>query len=264
MMFLISRQAVMTAFIVCLCMLGVGLLQFPLMQKLLYRHKTASLGTLEKEINSEKLRLNLLNKLPSFGYANLIADWTYLDFVQYFGDDEVRDKTGYRLSPEFFEVILRRDPRFLAAYLSLSTSTSMYAAMPERSIELTQRGLKSLSPQIPPKSYYVWRYKGVDELLFLGNSTASKQSFEMAAAWAKTHADPESQQIAFVSSQTAKFLSQHPSGNFAKIVGWTMVLSNKVDEKTRTRAISEIKALGGDVITNPDGTMKIQLPKKDS
>jgi hypothetical protein len=262
MIFLISRQTVITVFFICLCMSGVGLLQFPRMQAILYSNKTASLKTLEKDIDSEKLRLNLLNKLPSFGYANLIADWTYLGFLQYFGDDEVREKTGYRLSPEFFEVILGRDPRFLAAYLSLSTSTSMYAAMPERSVALMERGLKSLSPSIPPKSYYVWRYKGVDELLFLGNSTASKQSFEMAAAWAKIHADPESQQIAFVSSQTAKFLSHHPRGNFAKIAGWTMVLNNKVDEKTRARAISEIKALGGDVITYPDGTTKIRLPKK--
>jgi hypothetical protein len=80
--------------------------------------------------------------MPSFGYNNIIANWVYLNFVQYFGDDEVRAKTGYSLSPEYFEVILGRDPRFIPAYLSLSTSTSMYAGMPERSIKLTEKAFK--------------------------------------------------------------------------------------------------------------------------
>jgi len=232
------------------------------MQKLLNSHKTASLETLEKEINSEKLHLNLLKKLPSFGYDNLMADWVYLNFVQYFGDDEVRDKTGYSLSPEYFEVILEHDPRFMAAYLSLSTSTSIYAAMPERSIKLMEKGLKSLSPFVPQKSYYIWRYKGIDELLFLGDSNAAKQSFATAANWASKYSDPESQQVAFFSQKTADFLSHNPHSKIAQISAWTMVLNNRVDDKTRKRAISAIEALGGKVITNPDGTSKIKFPKE--
>ncbi|MBR8836640.1 MAG: hypothetical protein DSM106950_22140 [Stigonema ocellatum SAG 48.90 = DSM 106950] len=258
-MFAISRQAVTASFIFCLCISGVGLLQFPRMQKLLNNHKNASLETLEKEINSENLRLNLLKKMPSFGYDNLMADWVYLNFVQYFGDDEVRDKTGYSLSPEYFEIILGHDPRFLAAYLSLSTSTSMYAAMPERSIQLMEKGLKSLSPQVPHRSYYVWRYKGIDELLFLGNSSAAKKSFETVATWANNYSDEESKQIALISQKTAEFLSHNPKSKLAKIAGWTMVLNNTVDKKTRKRAISEIEALGGKIVTNPNGTQKIEF-----
>ncbi len=41
-----------------------------------------------------------------------------------------------------------------------------------------------------------------------------------------------------------------------------MVLNNGVDERSRKRAISEIRALGGDVISTPEGN-KIVLPKKD-
>ncbi len=258
-MFTLSRQAITASVVVCLCISGVGFLQFPRMQKLLNSHKTASSETLEKEINSERLRLSLLKKMPSFGYNNLMADWVYLNFVQYFGDDEVRDRTGYSLSPEYFEVILGNDPRFLAAYLSLSTSTSMYAAMPRRSIELMEKGLKSLSPWVPQRSYYVWRYKGIDELLFLGDASAAKQSFTTVANWANKHSDAESKQIALISQKTADFISHNPNTKLAKIAGWTMVLSNSVDEKTRKRAISEIEALGGQVIANPDGTSRIKF-----
>ena len=261
-MFALSRQAVVAPFVICLWILGVGLLQFPRMQKLLNSNTTASLETLAKEIDSEKLRLNLLKKLPSFGYDNLMADWVYLSFLQYFGDDPIRDKTGYSLSPEYFEVILEHDPRFISAYLSLSTSTSMYAAMPERSVSLMEKGLKSLSCWVPSKSYYIWRYKGIDELLFLGNLAAAKQSFARSANWASKHSDEESKQLAFFSQKTTEFLNKNPSLKNAQIAGWTMVLNNKVDEKTRKRAISAIEALGGKVIINPDGTTKIRSSKE--
>jgi hypothetical protein len=262
-MWLLSRQAVITPFVACLCMLGVGLIQFPKLQKLLYNKQAISIEILQKDIQSEKLRLNLLKKMPSFGYENFIADWVYLNFLPYFGDDEARAKTGYSLSPEYFEVILEHDPRFLAAYLSLSASTSIYAAMPERTINLMEKGLKSLSPKVPEKSYYVWRYKAIDELLFIGNSQSAQKSFIMAADWANSHSDEESKYVALISQKTAEFLSQNPDSKYAQIATWSMVLSNEVDEKTRKIAIKRIEALGGKVITTPEGTQKIMFPPKD-
>ncbi len=262
-MLVLFRQAIGAFLTICLCISGIGLLQFPRLQQLTLSKKTASLETLERDIKAEKLRLNLLKNIPTFGYDNLIADWVYLNFLQYFGDDEVRDKTGYSLSPEYFEIILARDPRFLQAYLGLSTSTSMYAAMPERSVGLMKKGLKSLSPWVPQKSYYVWRYKGTDELLFLGDSHAAKESFEQAAKWASNYTDDESKQLAAISKKTADFLNRNPTSKYAQIATWTMVLNNQLDKKTRQRAIQEIEALGGKVIQNPDGTTKIKLPEKD-
>ncbi|MEH2268357.1 MAG: hypothetical protein V7K68_07985 [Nostoc sp.] len=260
---LLSRQAFATPFVICICILGVGLIQFPQLQKLIKSKQSASLETLEKEIKSENIRLNFLQKMPSFGYDNFIADLVYLNFIQYFGDDEVRDKTGYSLSPEYFEVILKRDPRFLAAYRSLSISTSLYAAMPERAIALSEKGLKSLSPSVPEKSYYVWRYKGVDELLFLGNAKAAQESFATAANWASKFSDPESQLIANTSQRTAEFLSRNPNSKYAQIATWSIVLNNQADQRTRKRAIREIEALGGKVITTLEGTQKIIFPPKD-
>ncbi|MEH1780321.1 MAG: hypothetical protein V7L26_14590 [Nostoc sp.] len=262
-MLLLSRKAITTPFVIWACILGVGLIQFPQLQKLINRKQSVSLETLQKEIKSENLRLKFLQKMPSFSYDNFIADLVYLNFLQYFGDDEVRNRTGYSLSPEYFEVILERDPRFLAAYRSLSTSTSLYAGMPERAIALSEKGLKSLSPSVPEKSYYVWRYKGVDELLFLGNAKAAQKSFATAANWASKFSDPESQVIANTSQRTAEFLSRNPNSRYAQISSWSMVLNNHVDQRTQKRAIREIEALGGKVITTPEGTNKIVLPPKD-
>ncbi|WP_066380185.1 hypothetical protein [Anabaena sp. CA = ATCC 33047] len=260
---LLSRQTLITPLLVCLCILGIGSLQWPRLQKLLNSQQYTALETLETELAAEKLRLKLLKQLPSFGYDNLIANWAYLNFLQYFGDDEIRARTGYSLSPEYFEIIIERDPRFLKAYLSLSTSTSLYAAMPERAIALMEKGLKSLSPKVPAKSYYAWRYKGIDELLFLGNAQAAQQSFTAAANWASEYTDDESKFIAFTSQKTAEFLSSNPNSKYAQISTWAMILNNPVDDRTRKRAITAIERLGGQVVTNPDGTNSIKFPETD-
>lgn len=257
------RESVNVFLIALLCMLGISLLQLPQLNKLIASKKTASPETLKRELQSEQVRLNLLQKLPKFGFDNLIADWTLINFLQYFGDDEVRQKTGYRLSPEYFEVILGHDPHFLQAYLFLSTSTSMFAGMPERSIALMEQGLKTVSPTVPQNSYYIWRYKAIDELLFLGDAKAAKKSFETAAQWANTYSDEQSKQVAAISRKTAEFLARNPNSKTAQIAAWSMVFNNAVDQATRKTAIRRIEALGGKLSVNPQGVMEIQTPKED-
>ena len=258
-----SRQAIGASLAFLLSICGIISMQFPLMQSSVKSKNEHSKLELEQKLKSERLRLQLLKQLPSFGFDNVIANWVYLGFLQYFGDDETRAKTGYSLSPEYFEVILERNPRFIQAYLALSTSTSMYAGMPEISVELTNKGLKSLSPWVPKRSYFVWRYKGIDELLFLGDSKAAQQSFAKAANWASNHSDEESRQTAYISERTANYISRKPNSKNAQIAAWSMVLNQGVDEKTHKRAIMEIEALGGKVIKTPDGSYKIKLSQQD-
>ncbi|MEP0751941.1 hypothetical protein NDA03_06890 [Trichocoleus sp. Lan] len=246
-----------------LCGLAIGFVQLPQLNQLSTKAKTALPEQLNKEVEAEKLRLNLFHKVPGFGFNNLVANWVFLGFAQYFGDDPARQITGYNISPEYFEIIIDRDPRFREAYFFLSGSSSLYAGMPERSVALMEKGLKSLTPQTPPKSYYVWRYKGTDELLFLGDAQAARKSFEKAAEWASTYSDPESQNVVAISRQTAQFLAQNPNSKFAQVGAWTMVLQNAVDARTRKVAVSRIEALGGKVVITPEGQVKVQLPERD-
>lgn len=261
-MFALSRQLVGASLATLLCVIGVISLQYPRMNKMLATKQALSKDALERDVLAEKARLNMLEKIPSFGYDNLLANLVYLSFLQYFGDDEVRAKTGYALSPEYFEIILKHDPRFRLAYLGLSTSTSMYAAMPERSVKITEKGLKHLTPWAPRDSYYIWRYKGVDELLFLGNSQAARKSFQSAADWANKHTDEDSKLSASISQGTANFLARNPNSKRAQISAWGMVLQNQVDKETEKRAIRAIEALGGQVVSTPQGN-QIKFPQND-
>src|SRR4028118_1979843 len=98
-----------------------------------------------------------------------------------------------------------------------------------------------MSPQTPPKSYYVWRYKAIDELLFLGNAQAAKQSFEKAAEWASIYPDQRSKQVAALSRKTANFLARNPNSKNGQVSAWSMVLTNAPDARTQKIAIERIQ-----------------------
>lgn len=254
------KQPIVSSITLTLCILGISLLQLPhLSQK---EHANSEFEHFNHQVEAERLRLNLLKQLPSFGLDNLVADWTFLSFAQYFGDVPARDRTGYSLSPEYFEIILDRDPRFLEAYFALSISSSLYAAMPERTVALIEQGLQSISPKVPHKAYYIWRYKGTDELLFLGDAKAAQRSFETSAEWADTYSDPEAERVAKLSRQFAQFLAKNPESKLAQINAWILVFNNVADKRTRQYVIRRIGELDAEVFINSEGRVQVALPKE--
>jgi len=256
-------QAIAAAGMALLCGGAIAILQIPQLKQLKADQNPATPEKVQREVAAEKARLKILQQMPGFGFDNLIANWTMVQFLIYFGDEPARAQTGYSLSPEYFEAILDRDPRFLDAYLFLSSSVSLYAAMPERSVAMFDKVLKLLDPQVPPKSYYIWRYKAIDELLFLGDGKAARKSFKMAADWASNYSDPESQAVAAVSRQTAEYLASNPDSKRAQISAWVIVLNNAIDDRTRQIAIDRIRALGGRIEISPEGALQIIPPPED-
>lgn len=249
-----------------IALLGLGsavLLQRPQLAALTRSADQLSPEALEQELAQTERNLTLLKQLPSLGFSNLIADWTFLQFLQYFGDDLARERSSYALSPDFFEIVLDQDPYFLDGYLFLSGSSSLYAGKPDRTVEIIERSLPRLTPQLPEKSYYVWRYKAVDELLFLGDSQSARESFLQTAAWAKTYSDPESQSIAASSERTAEYLRTNPDSKAAQISAWSMVLAHALDEGAQAVAVQRMQALGAILEPTSNGRFRIILPKEE-
>jgi hypothetical protein len=259
-------QYIISSLVILLCLLAIGGLQIPNLNKLIAREQTASTEEVKREVEAERLRLNLFKRLPALGFDNMMANWVYLGFLQYFGDEVARDQTGYDLSPAYFEIIVERDPHFLPAYLSLTSSVSMFAGQPEQSIALMEKGLRSMSPKNPPKSYFVWRYKAIDELLFLEDITAAKRSHQMAAQWASAYSDDDSRNVAEISRQTAQFLAANPDKQRIKAAQeatWANVILNAInsnDDRTRKQVIRRIEARGGKVTISPEGQISVRLP----
>jgi tetratricopeptide (TPR) repeat protein len=238
-------------------------LQTPQLTALKQQGKNLSKAALQQEEAKAKAQLSISKQLPTFGFKNLVADWHFINFMQYFGDNEVRQKAGYASAMEYFDAILDRDPRFFDAYFYLSNTGSIYAGQPERSVALMNRGLKSLSPKVPDRSYFIWRLKAVDELLFLGNAPEARNSMQNAANWAKQYDTEEGQNVARLSQNTANYLARNPNSKQAQFDAWNMVLKAAVDDFAIKRAIVGIQGTGGKVTMSSTGEFKVEAPAKD-
>ncbi|MFM9263810.1 hypothetical protein [Tychonema sp. BBK16] len=219
-----------------------------------------SAASFKQSEQQEALRLKMLKALPSFGFDNLVADWTFLKFLQYFGDDEARDVTGYSLSPDYFDLITRRDPRRVEIYPFLSVAVSFYQGKPEIAVQLMERGTSALSPQIDPKAWTVWRNKGLDELLLLGDIPGSIRSHEMAADWVE--GTPQGQQLAPMFRATAEFLRRDPDSIQVRFSGWSMVYAQTKDKFVQQRAKQALVKLGAQVKKDKDGNESFILPAR--
>jgi hypothetical protein len=225
-------------------------LQFP---KLNQRLTGQTLEETRKAVREEEARLKLIRQLPprGMGFNNMIANFTFLQFLQYFGDDVSRSKfqTGYSLSPRYFDNIIERDARFLSSYIYLSTSVSMFAAVPNEGIVIYDKGLQTLDPVRQPSAYTVWRFKATDQLLFLGDGKGARESYLKAAAWAdqstltsKDLGDPRIAAESF--RQSAQWLAENRDISRAQIAAWSSVLQNAVDKKTIQLVAKELDKLG--------------------
>jgi len=224
----------------------------PLKQKIVLDSTDAVLA--EKK---EALQLKLLKASPTFGFDNLIADWVFLQFLGYFGDDAVRNQAGYSLSEDYFDIITRLDPRWVDIYLFLSNSLSIYEGKPKVAVEYMTRGTDALSPEIDQKAWQVWRFKGMDQLLLVGDIPGSIRSHQMAAEWTD---NTSYQEFSSLFRNTAEFLKTDPDSKLIKFNAWLWVYYQTRDQRVRERAQQEIIELGGKVEITEDGEKRFVLP----
>lgn len=217
----------------------------------------------QQEAEADRLFLQIQTKMPRLGYNNLWADWNYLQFIQYFGDTPARNVTGYTLIPKFFQEIVKDDPRFVNAMLPLSTANTLYAVSPLTTVKLLNQALAQITPEDHPRTPYMWSYKGVDEMLFLGDSQEAQKSYETAAEWASRTSDPDKEILIQRNRETAEFLANNPDSKKARVAAWMFILTGGINEETQKLAIREIRSLGGKVSLTEEGRLKVEFPDED-
>lgn len=226
------------------------------------KQPSISLLTPQQAEQQERLRLNLLSKTPSFGFDNLVADWAFLNFIQYYGDTPARQTTGFSLGSQYFDIITRLDPRFVESYLFLSGVVSHQMGEPELALKLMQRGTDALSPQMHPKAFTVWRWRGMDQILLLGDLPEAARSFDMTAKWAAESEDYK--QFVPDFQATANFLRTNPDIRWVQFQTWSLVYHDATtggDKPTRDRARRELLRLGAIERTDEKGEA-VFIPSK--
>lgn len=211
----------------------------------------------EQAEQQEALQIELMKRSPTLGFDNAIANWAFLKFIGYFGDEELRKQTGYELNDDYFDLLTKTDPRFMEAYLFISSAVSFMQAKPELAVELMDRGTAVLSPDINPRSYLLWRYKGIDQLLLVNDIPGAIQSHEMAADWIEGTPDED---YGPIYEQTAQFLKSNPDNVSVRFWAWSEIYYTTVDKTVKERAETELLQLGAKKRVAEDGQVYFALP----
>ncbi|MCS6960161.1 MAG: hypothetical protein RMK91_08920 [Pseudanabaenaceae cyanobacterium SKYGB_i_bin29] len=223
-------------------------------------------------IEREYRNLKAMQKLPpgGFGFNNIIADWYFLSFLQYYGDDVARDahQTGYGLSKEYFRIITARKPYMFASYSYLVSSISIHGGEPEVTVQLLESALTQLQPEQFYLTYIVWNQKGIEEFLFLGDNKRAQKSYRKAIEALDRATFPPSlrEQQAELRSIFAKrieFLQQRYNRKSLQRMGWFLVLQNAPDLKTRKVAVAKLQELGVPIEIDAEGEIKFNPPHKN-
>ncbi|MEM8642898.1 MAG: hypothetical protein AAGG51_29385 [Cyanobacteria bacterium P01_G01_bin.54] len=221
------------------------------------------LAELKADLQQRELQLGLWRSLPAFGFENLFADWVLLQFFQYFGDEPARERTGYDLTLDYYEIVVDHNPRFREIYTFMGTAGAIYAVEPERTDALMTRGIRAMTPDVPHHAYTVVQNKAVNELLFLPDGEAKAQkSFAQAADWAKIYDDEESQRAAHFASSISQTLLEDLDSRWVRAGAWNLILQSVADQRSQALAIAQIRALGGDVIATGNGQLVPIFPEE--
>jgi hypothetical protein len=216
-----------------------------------------------RQEQAELQRLTLISRSPRLGFDNMLSNWVYLGFIQYFGDTEARQKTGYSLTPKYFSLVVDQDPHFVEALTLIEVANSLFAALPETSVSLLSRALEKIQPNFISRiePYYLWRTKGNDQLLFLGDVIGAKKSYAKSIEWAENYDNDDSRKIADISRRSIDFLNNNSDSKSARIGAWVNILANNPDPKVRARVVEEIEKLGGKIKVLSPSQISVSVPQ---
>jgi tetratricopeptide (TPR) repeat protein len=214
----------------------------------------------------ERLRLKGLQLLPrqGFGFNNLIADWAFLRFLQYYGDDQARQTGGYGLSPNFFEVMIQRDPRFIDAHFFMSGTLAFDLGQPELAIAYLKQGTDAIDPKRQPRAYLIWHLIGLNQLLLLNDLPNTIAAYEKAAEWAQVSPVAEDRDNVELFQRMANFLKTNPDSTPVRVWAWSTIYQQAEvvnDRNTQARARRELLALGATETRDQQGQIQFIPPK---
>jgi hypothetical protein len=81
----VSFSSLMVSIAAIACFGVVVGLQMPRLQQIRTTGETITPAQIKQELAAEEVRLQLWRRMPSFGFDNLLANWVFLQFAQYFG-----------------------------------------------------------------------------------------------------------------------------------------------------------------------------------
>jgi tetratricopeptide (TPR) repeat protein len=197
---------------------------------------------------SEDATLDTFAKLPDFGNRNLIADFLWLRFTQYFGDTPLRVKSGYGLSYKYLKTVTDKDPHFENAYRVANLAVAYRMGRPDLADALLAKGI-----QQNPDSYLLWQTRGFLHFLYTGDITKAVYCFRKNAGLAVAVGGNRLQHWGNYWLAMSRYLEASKSNVWTRRQIWSEVYATSVDESTKALALNQLDALG--VLLRKDGRL---------
>jgi hypothetical protein len=223
---------------------------------LVFMLQSAAIDHSKSQASDEKIDavLSVGKSLPSFGYRNLLADLLWLRFVQYYGDVQARERTGYRYSYEYLNLITDRDPRFEKAYLFANLAVTYQMVRTDLSEKLLLKGIAH-----NPKSYQIWQARGFLHFLYTGDLPKAAYAFRKNAGLAVSQEGNAKQQWANYWINIARSIElPNVDTRYTRRKIWEEIFNSALDRQTRRMALVYLNTLG--VRVDQDGHLQEIFP----
>jgi tetratricopeptide (TPR) repeat protein len=196
----------------------------------------------------EDIVLDTFAKLPDFGNRNLIADFLWLRFAQYFGDTQARARSGYGLNYRYLKTITDRNPHFENAYRVANLAVAYRMGRTDLADDLLAKGI-----QANPDAYLLWQTRGFLHFLYTGDIAKAVYCFRRNAGLAVAVGGNSQQHWGNYWFAMSKYLEVSKSNTWTRRQIWAEVYANSSDSSTQTLALNQLDKLG--VFLSKDGRM---------
>lgn len=188
--------------------------------------------------------------LPSLGFRNAMADFFWLQFVQYYGDISTRSRSGYGLSYRYLDTITDRDPRFVKAYIFVNLAVTYQMGRPDLSEKLFLKGIAN-----NPENYNLWQARGFLHFLYTGDLKKAAYAFRQNAGFAVAQEGNAKQHWANYWIGIAKAIEMPDvDTRYTRRKIWEEIYSTTEDRQVKKMALVFLKPLG--VVITSRGNLK--------
>lgn len=187
--------------------------------------------------------------LVALGYDQLLADFYWLAFVNYVGDDAARAVDRYRLADKYLDLVTGLDPHFIQPYWFCAFTVGSDQKRPLRANEILERGIRANQ-----NNWYLPYIAGVNLYLFARDEVGASRCYRAASKF------PDAPK--WLTRQSEILAARIPS-TFKEINTWDAIYRTETAPMIRARAKERLIQLWSRVYTqSPAGAVRLRAKKK--
>ncbi len=179
----------------------------------------------------------------ALGYDQLLADFYWLAFVNYVGDDSARTIDHYAMADKYLDLVTGLDPRFVQPYWFCAFTVGAEQKRPLRANEIIKRGIRANQ-----NNWYLPYIAGVNLYLFAHDEVGAAKYYQAASKF------PDAPR--WLARQAGILAARIPS-SIKEINTWDAIYRTEKAPLIRTRAKERLISLWTRVYTeSPSGEIR--------